>query len=241
MRAAAFARGQRARPLVYGHRGTRKGAPENTLLAMQRALSQGADGIELDVRLCGSGEVVVVHDPDLRRVAGAGAVVAQTPLSELQRQDLGGGERVPLLDAAAELVLGEGALLNIELKRDVPDGPALVAAVVECLRARNPAQRERVILSSFGARLCAALRAALPDAAIAFLFEREQTAVPAGVDAVHPRHLLATRQAVADWRAAGLIVNAWTVDDPDTARALSQAGVDGIMTDDVPRVLGALG
>lgn len=240
MSATAFARGQRARPLVYGHRGTRRGAPENTLRAMQRALAQGADAIELDVRSCGSGEVVVVHDPDLRRVAGAGAVVATTPLSELQRHDLGEGERVPVLDEAMDLVLGAGALLNIELKPDVPDPQALVAAVASRALARSAAERARVIFSSFGARLCVALQAAVPGAAVAFLFERAGAVLPPGIAALHPRHALATREALAGWQAAGLIVNAWTVNDPDLARALSAAGVDGIITDDVTLVLGAL-
>jgi glycerophosphoryl diester phosphodiesterase len=57
------------RPLVIGHRGVRGDRPENTLAAFEHAGDQGADGIELDVRTCGSGELVVIHDPTLKRVS----------------------------------------------------------------------------------------------------------------------------------------------------------------------------
>src|SRR5262249_42420882 len=141
----SFARGVRALPFVYGHRGTRRGAPENTLVAMQLALAQGADGIELDVRLCRSGEVVVLHDPDLTRVAGAPLRAQDRTLAELQAHDLGQGARVPTLDAAMDLVLGAGKLLNVELKADVPDRRALVAAVLARVASRSTPERERVL------------------------------------------------------------------------------------------------
>src|SRR5690242_9583382 len=56
------------RTLVLGHRGASAEAPENTLAAFRLALAQGADGVELDVWRCASGEVVVAHDEDLVRV-----------------------------------------------------------------------------------------------------------------------------------------------------------------------------
>ncbi len=238
---APFARGARTRPLLYGHRGTRRGTPENTLLALRRALDQGADGVELDVRLCGSGEVVVLHDPDLARVAGVGARAADSTLAELQRHDLGAGERVPRLQQALELVLGRGRLLNVELKADVPSRHALVQAVAAELRARPAAELARVLLSSFDAAICQALCAALPELAVALLFEREPQPAPPGTRLIHPHHALAHPDAIASWHAAGLLVNAWTVNDAERARALAAAGIDGLITDDVPLLIAALG
>ena len=147
---SAFARGARPHPFVYGHRGTRTGAPENTLLAMRRALDQGADGIELDVRVCGSGEVVVMHDPDLMRVAGVPLSAAQAGLHELRAHDLGQGERVPTLDEAMDLVLGAGKLLNVECKPDVPHPEWIVRSVLDRVRVRSAAERSRILFSSFG-------------------------------------------------------------------------------------------
>jgi glycerophosphoryl diester phosphodiesterase len=51
-----------ARPLVLGHRGARHAAPENTLRAFELARTEGADGVELDVRIDANGEVIVLHD-----------------------------------------------------------------------------------------------------------------------------------------------------------------------------------
>ncbi|HMI91141.1 MAG TPA: glycerophosphodiester phosphodiesterase [Polyangiales bacterium] len=225
---------------MYGHRGTRRGAPENTLTAMRMALAQGADGIELDVRLCATGEVVVLHDPDLQRVAGERVRAAQATLAELQRHDLGGGARVPTLADALELVLGAGKLLNIELKADGPDGYALVAAVAGLLQAGTAAELSRVVLSSFSADICAELCDALPELAVGALFEHVPTSLPSGVCAVHPRHFLIAPNTFARWRKDELLINAWTVNAGARAAQLARLGVDGIITDDVPAVFASL-
>jgi glycerophosphoryl diester phosphodiesterase len=236
-----FARGLRPRPFVYGHRGTRRGAPENTLGAMRRALDQGADGIELDVRLCKSGEVIVLHDLDLARVAKIALRAQDATLAELQAHDLGGGERVPTLDAAMDLVLGSEHLLNIELKPDVPDSAALVSAVAARIAARAPAEQARVLFSSFSADICRMLAKVSPRVRVAYLYEERSAAeIPEGCSAVHPRFTLITPGQIAGWHAQQLIANTWTVNDADEARKLAIAGIDGIVTDDVPLVLHAL-
>jgi glycerophosphoryl diester phosphodiesterase len=236
-----LARGKRALPWIYGHRGTRRGAPENTIEAMRLALGQGADGIELDVRLCASGEVIVLHDPDLKRVAGDRVVVAQVSLSEIQRHDLGGGAHVPLLTSALELVLGSGKLLNIELKADVPNAIRLVEKVAVLLQACTPAERARVVLSSFSAELCEMMIAALPEITVGALHEHEPIKLPAGTRAVHPRHVLVNPGLIAHAREKDLLINTWTVNDGPRAVELSKLGVDSIITDDVPAIRAALG
>src|SRR6266542_5407411 len=109
------------RPLVLGHRGASAEAPENTLASFRLALAQGADGVELDVRRCATGEVVVVHDEDLSRVGGAPLRVADSPLGALRAVDLGAwagerfrGERIPLLAEVLEAL--PAAIVNVELK-----------------------------------------------------------------------------------------------------------------------------
>lgn len=236
MTSPTLARGDRAQPWIYGHRGTRRGAPENTLEAMRMALQQGADGIELDVRLCKSGEVVVLHDPDLKRVAGVSVTAAEADLRELQRHDLGGGAKVPLLADAIELVIGGGKLLNIELKSDVPNAFLLVEKVAAQLEDCSLAERTRLVMSSFSMDICDALVAALPDIAVGALFEHEPAVLPQGVRAVHPRHVLVNEELVAKARATNLLLNTWTVNDSARAAQLARLGVDAIITDDVPMV-----
>jgi len=109
------------RPLVLGHRGASAEAPENTLAAFRLAMAQGADGVELDVWRCGTGELVVAHDDDLRRVGGSPLVVRKASLAALRAVDVGSwkgerfrGERVPLLAEVLEAV--PSAVVNVELK-----------------------------------------------------------------------------------------------------------------------------
>src|SRR5512137_245776 len=92
------------RPLVLGHRGASAEAPENTLASFRLAMERGADGIELDVWRCATGELVVAHDDDLRRVGGSPLVVRNASFAALRAVDVGSwkgegfrGERVPLL------------------------------------------------------------------------------------------------------------------------------------------------
>lgn len=236
------------RPLVLGHRGASAEFPENTLLALRAALQQGADGVELDVMRCGSGEVVVVHDDDLRRVAGGAPgserPVRQASLAELRRHDLGQGERVPTLLEVLE-ALGPAALVNLELKspevkgreqlrllRD--DGLAEAAArVLE--RAGRPAGT--TLVSSFDPFQLLRFRR-LSAVPIGYLFHSKlarplRDAWPAPFlrpAALHPEAALVDAVAMRRWRRSGYFVHVWTVDDPREVAALCALEVDAIIT-----------
>jgi glycerophosphoryl diester phosphodiesterase len=234
--------------LLYAHRGANRRAPENTLRAFSLAIEEGADGVELDVRLAGSGEVVVAHDPHLGRVAGRGAWVALLPWERLRAVRIGETERVPLLDEAIDLVVGAGLRLNVEVKGDVPDVRALARAVGRTLGRRTAGERAHLVLSTFEPLLLLALRHHAPGIPLAFLFDRGHTGPGRAAllrralrpDGVHPEDALCTADAVRRWKARGLFVSPWTVNDPQRARWLAGAGVDAIITDDVPGLRAAL-
>lgn len=84
--------------LVIGHRGYSARYPENTMLSMLAALYYGVDGVELDVWLSGDGNIVVIHDPDTKRVSGVELPVKKSTLRELRRVYLGLGQVIPTLD-----------------------------------------------------------------------------------------------------------------------------------------------
>src|SRR6266540_3581105 len=211
------------RPLVLGHRGASAEAPENTLAAFRLAIAQGADGVELDVWRCATGEVVVAHDEDLVRVGRSPLRLPDAPLAALP-----------------------DAVVNVELKsRGAPD-LGLAQAVAEVIWRAGAGGR--VIVSSFDWRLVAAFRLASPGVATGLLFEdahawrlRTFLAVrslrPA---AVHPDRVLATDARVRRWAARGLAVNVWTVDDPAEAARLARAGATAIITNVPGRVRAAL-
>lgn len=238
----------RVRPLLYAHRGANRRAPENTLSAFRVAAEEGADGVELDVRMCASGEVVVAHDPHLGRVGERAAWVAMLPWERLRAVRVGERERVPLLDEAIDLVTGAGLRLNVEVKGDVPDRCALARAVAATLARRSAAAREGMVLSTFDAVVLGALRRHAPGVPVAFLFDRDHTGPIRGTiarrllraDGLHPHEQLCTAARVRRWKRRGLFVSAWTVNDPQRARWLAGIGLDALITDDVPAVAAAL-
>ena len=233
--------------LLYAHRGANRRAPENTLSAFRIAIEEGADGVELDVRTCASGEVVVAHDPHLGRVGDRAAWVAMLPWERLRAVRVGESERVPLLDEAIDVVCGAGLRLNVEVKSDVPDRCAVARAVARTLARRSAAEREAMVLSTFDAVVLSALRRHVRDVPVAFLFDRDHTGPIRGAlarrllrpDGLHPHEALCTEARVRRWKRRGLFVSAWTVNDPQRARWLSSLGLDAIITDDVPALRAA--
>ena len=137
----------------------------------------GADGVELDVWRCASGEVVVIHDEDTGRTCGERVVVPDAPLARLRALDAGAwkgprfaGERIPLLAEVLEAL--PGAVVNVELKarRGGRGGDAALARAVAGVIAAARAEA-RVVVSSFDFGLVAAFRAAAPAVATGLLFE----------------------------------------------------------------------
>src|SRR2546430_6486896 len=95
-----------ARPRTVGHRGASALAPENTLRAVQLAIDHGLDLVEVDVHLSRDGEVMVIHDGDLRALARGTERVADRTAAELARVDLGAGQSVPRLAESFPLARG---------------------------------------------------------------------------------------------------------------------------------------
>ena len=107
---------------IIAHRGASYDAPENTLAAMEEAILQGADWVEIDVQETREGEVVVIHDRDLMKVGGSPLSVWDAPLAELQQVDIGSRidgkfstERIPTLKQLLQFCRGRIRVV-IELK-----------------------------------------------------------------------------------------------------------------------------
>jgi glycerophosphoryl diester phosphodiesterase len=152
---------------ILGHRGAASVAPENTLASFERALKDGADGVELDVTLSSDGVPVVFHDDNLERVTGVPGFVWSKSLLELKRLDAGEwfgdgfkGERIPTLVEALDLAAPRG-WVNVEIKcgQDRPPGSraALVEAVLRTLALS--ARPEATVVSSFDPWVLRRLRA----------------------------------------------------------------------------------
>jgi glycerophosphoryl diester phosphodiesterase len=213
--------------LVVGHRGGRgEGWPaENTLAAFDQARAQGARAIELDVRPCGTGEIVVHHDPTAEPRASLAA------------------RGVPLLADVLDWASAHGVAVNVEMKHDVPDRRVLLHRVARVLRH----SRADVLLSSFDPVLLAGAALAIRGIPRALLTSRDQRpSVPARVasrpyvQAVHLERTQTAPAAVARFLARGLRVGVWTVNDPREAGDLVALGVQTLVTDAPGALLAAL-
>jgi glycerophosphoryl diester phosphodiesterase len=210
---------------VVAHRGaSAANPPGNTIAAFAEAVKQGADWVELDVHLTADGEVVVHHDP----VLADGRV-----LGELSAADL--PDHIPTL--AKALVACSPLAVNVEIKPDGVDAlrPSLIAKVVELLQS-EPTSRE-FLVTSFDHDICdqvRALDATVPTGLLNAHGNSLQTdldrAGSAGHVAINPWYGLVTKEFVDRAHALGVVVNVWTVDDPEQMRALDEMGVDAIIT-----------
>jgi glycerophosphoryl diester phosphodiesterase len=222
--------------LVIAHRGASFAFPENTLAAFEGARSLGADWVELDVRRSADAALVVLHDAALP----SGALAMNLARSEIDSD-------VPSLDAALDACAGMG--VNIEIKNhpiDPDHDPSMVVAkgvVAEVQRraAHDPAVYDRVLVSCFDLDTVDAVKALDPAMPTAYLVLDPEgtTAVALAADrghrAIHPWNPMVDEALISDAHDAGLLVNTWTVDDPDRIVELAAWGIDGIVTN-VPDV-----
>jgi glycerophosphoryl diester phosphodiesterase len=235
----------RPRPLVIAHRGASAHAPENTLAAFRLAVEQAADAIELDVDLTRDGHVVVLHDATIERTTDGRGRVTDLALAEIRRADAGvwkaaafKGERVPLLEEVFEAV-GQHLLINVEIKGMSLRGSGLEAKVAALIERHDLI--DRVLISSFNPFALRRVKRINPRLACGLIyapdlpfFLRKAWLAPLvpGLTARHPHHSQVDKTVVDRCHAQGLAVNVWTVNQADVARAMIDAGVDGIIGDD---------
>jgi glycerophosphoryl diester phosphodiesterase len=232
---------------IIAHRGASYDAPENTLAAVKLACAQGANAVEVDVRLSKDGKIVLLHDPDTTRTGGVARKVTQQTLEQLHRQDLGKWgkwhgkgftEKIPLLEEALDL-LPDDRRLFIEIKCGDEILPELGHVLRRCGR---PAAQTVII--GFDYATIKAAKATFPElevnwlvaspgrikktARLQQLVEKAWSAKFDGLD-LNSRFLISP-EFVATLHRLDLKIYTWTVDDPILARRQAESGVDGITT-----------
>src|SRR5712691_7053448 len=226
-----------SRPRTVGHRGASALAPENSLRAIQLAIEHGLDLVEVDVHLSRDGEVMVIHDAELRTFVGRADRVADLTAAELGRVDLGAGQSVPrLVDVLALARRRIG--VYVELK-----GAGTGAALGELVRSGGAVGIE-LIGGSFEPALVEELRERAPEVARSVLFG--QACAAAMIDAcasvgaryAHPCVRPLDADLVDALHRAGLLVMAPHTNDAAEARAFAGLGIDVLASDD-PRALPA--
>lgn len=215
------------------------------MAAFRMARDLGADGVELDVRLSGDGELVVHHDAKARGVG----LLADAPFAAVRARR----PEIPTLDEALDACAG--MLVNIEVKNlpgdaDFDPDDGIVGVLADALARRGHA--DDVLVSSFNLDTIDRFRH-VPDAApTALLTLRGFDALRAvtlaadrGHAALHPNVWGLTgpvaAAAVAKAHERGLALNVWTVNRGATVRRLGGVGVDAVVTDVPDLALAALG
>lgn len=221
-----------ARPVI-AHRGASPEYPENTVLAFREALRQGADAIELDVRLAGDGLPVVIHDATVDRTTDGGGLVAEMPARVLEGLDAGRGEPVPTLERVLETF--PSVPFIVELKD--PDSAHAVTGLLGRLEAGG-----RVMVGSFHAEALRripgwiARSASRGQVAACWAVSRLRWSWWSGryqaftVPERRGRLRIVDRRFVRLAHRMGKPVHVWTVDAPDAASRLWASGVCGIIT-----------
>ena len=243
-------------PLIIGHRGASAVAPENTLAAFERAMLDGADGIEFDVRLARDGVPVVIHDATLERTGLAKARVSELTSDELRQIDVGSWftgqapgrdidfsrETLPTLQQVFEFFTGKSGLLYLEMKSDASGGAELAIEVVRSIQRH--AMHEQVIVESFELPLIEQVKNFDASIRTAALFQPKlsqplslvRTMRPVeiaryyGADEIALHHTLASHRLIGKAKEAGLSIVVWTVDNTQWIERARSLGVAALIT-----------
>lgn len=220
---------------ITAHRGASASAPENTMAAVNAAIEQGADWVEIDVQETADGHVVVFHDSDFKRVAGNELKIWDATLDDLQDLDIGSwfapefkGERVPMLEHVLETCRGKAGV-NIELKfygHDV----RLEERVIELVEKHD--MESEVVVMSLKLQSVNKMRKLKPSWQVGLLtaaamgslkrVDADFLAVSAGT---------ATRDFIQATHGSGKKVHVWTINDPIAMSTMIGRGADNLITD----------
>jgi glycerophosphoryl diester phosphodiesterase len=244
------------KPLVIAHRGASAVAPENTLAAFTRAIEDGADGIEFDVRLAHDGVPVVIHDATLVRTGGLKKHIRDLTSSELSQTDVGSWfnrrhpdlaqarfstEGVPTLEWTLHFLQRFAGLIYIELKcKTDKDAGGLVAAVAK-LASPSPLLPQ-IIIQSFNLGALPRIRESVPNIKTAALFGpnikhylgRKSRIVEAaqeiGADYLSLHHSLIGPHLIKKAEEAELPITVWTVNHSRWLTRGSKLGIYALIT-----------
>jgi glycerophosphoryl diester phosphodiesterase len=248
-------------PQIIAHRGASAHAPENTIAAFRRAIDDGADGIEFDVRLTKDGQVVVFHDRKLKRTAGCEGQVVDLTLEELLLLDVGSwfdrahptlkgsfiNEAVPTLRDTLAFLSDFSGKIYIELKCKEEDLEKLTVCVSEALNKCSI--KDQIVVKSFKFGFIPLLKELCPGVLTAALFAPKiknilrkekhlvRIAEEAGADEISVHFSLATRKLLKKAKRRGIPVAIWTADNPRWVKRGFRLGLAAIITNDPARLI----
>jgi glycerophosphoryl diester phosphodiesterase len=227
---------------VIAHRGFSSQAPENTLVAIEKAIEIGADMVEIDVTVTSDGEVILLHDETLDRTTTGTGLPTDRTLTEIRQLDAGSwfapeyaGEPIPTLAEALETVK-DRILINIEIKSEAVEHgvvPEVAALIVE------HGMLDQVVVSSFSPEALRLMKITDPTVITASLFNKDlhtgrdplEIVLEVGSRGFNISSKRVTPEMVDRCHMHGIPVAVYTVNDEAELLRLMEIGVDAVFTD----------
>lgn len=229
---------------IIAHRGASHYCPENTLASFEKALSQGVDGIELDVRMAKDGELVISHDATVDRLSDTVGYIFKKNLKQLKKMDFGKkfskkykGEPIATFEEVLNLTADHDITLHIELKNDPNMPKDLEEKVLDAVASAGA--ESKAIYSSFDHQALEKIYKINPDTRLGLLFHINLIDPFAYIDrlnipvyALHPNHIYVDKKYVKAAHKRDMRVNIYTVNQKAWAKDYQKMGVDGLITND---------
>jgi glycerophosphoryl diester phosphodiesterase len=220
--------------LNIGHRGAKGHIAENTIASIHKAIELGADGIEIDVFQCKSGEIVLFHDKTLEKLTNGVGNIEDKNLEELRKlKVLNSSYSIPTLEEVLKSI-GKDVFLNIELKgRNTAEGSLnLIKKYIE----KNKIELNNILFSSFNWEELKDLRSLSDKVQLALITEQDPLlaidyALKLKAVAINPNYKDLNEQIISKINEKGLKIYTWTVNSKIQIDRLKALNVNGIITD----------
>jgi Glycerophosphoryl diester phosphodiesterase len=221
---------------VTSHRGFSQNVPENTIPAIEKAIKEKADYVEVDVRLTKDGELVLLHDTNLRRTTGLNKNIWDVNYDEVATLDAGSwmgkrfkGTRIPTLREVFELCKGK-IFINMDLKYTNPD-KGLEEKVVSLIKEYN--MEWQCVISSTNLSTLKKIKDIDPDIRTGYITYQLYSGITKKdeIDFFSMKSDLITKSVLQSIHKEGKELYVWTVNSKPELERLERIGVDNIITD----------
>jgi glycerophosphoryl diester phosphodiesterase len=224
--------------LKIGHRGAKGYEPENTLIAFEKAIELGIDGIELDVHLSSDNELIVIHDETVDRTTNGKGQVNQLSLKELKALKIEITEKIPTLSEVLDLV-NKRCFINIELK-GIGTAQPVIQLIAHYISEKNW-DYNNFIISSFDWKMLEETHSLDSKIKIGVLTEESidkalAFAKKINAFAIHPDYELLSKENVILMQQNGFEVYPWTVNSENAIQKIKSFNVNGIISDFPDRI-----
>jgi glycerophosphoryl diester phosphodiesterase len=235
------------------------------MVAFERAISEGAHGIEFDVRLSRDGVPVVIHDSHLRRLGLRSELVSELMAEELRGCDVGSwfnrrfpalsqdvyaNQCVPSLEEFFTFIQKHAGVFYLEMKPDRGRASELVLEVSNLIQQHQ--LQERIVVLSFDLGAVKAIKDRCPEVRTGALFQPRffrtgspmrkgamiRSALACNADEIALHRLLVTPRLIEQARSASLEVVVWTVDDPAWLATARRLGIKAVITNNPQQMTG---